>query len=87
MNGTNYVKIPFRSNAILNIQNNDKNCFLWSILADLHPCENSHPSRIRNYKQYFNELNIDGFDFTNGFKCSGMHRFETLKNSSINILS
>ena len=29
MNGSNYIKIPLRSNAILNVENNDKNCFLW----------------------------------------------------------
>ena len=28
MNGSNYVKIPSRSNAILDIENNDKYCFL-----------------------------------------------------------
>ena len=28
LNGSNYVKIPLRSNAILNIENNDKYCFL-----------------------------------------------------------
>ena len=39
LNGTSYVKIPLRSNAILNIQNNDKYCFIWSILASLHRCE------------------------------------------------
>ena len=33
LNGSTYVKIPLRSNAILNIENNDKYCFLWSILA------------------------------------------------------
>ena len=27
MNGLNYVKIPLRSNAILNVENNDKYCF------------------------------------------------------------
>ena len=43
LNGSSYVKIPSRSNAILNSQNNDKYCFLWSILASLHPCENDHP--------------------------------------------
>ena len=42
LNGTSYVKIPLRSNAILNIQNNDKYCLIWSILASLHPCENTH---------------------------------------------
>ena len=35
MNGRSYVKIPLRSNTILNIENNDKYCFLWSILACL----------------------------------------------------
>ena len=43
LNGTSYVKIPLRSNAILNFQNNDKYSFIWSILASLHACENTHP--------------------------------------------
>ena len=85
MNGTSYVKIPLRSSAILNIQNNDKYCFIWSILVSLHPCENTHPSRLNNYLQYFNELNFQSFDFTNGFKCSDVHRFNELNNLSVNI--
>ena len=85
MNGSNYIKIPLRSNAILNVENNDKYCFLWSILAWLHPCNNNHPNRVSNYKQYFNELNIQGFDFTNGFKCSNVHKFNELNNLSVNI--
>ena len=85
MNGSNYVKIPLRSNAILNIENNDKYCFLWSILASLFPCNNSHPNRVSNYRQYFNELNIQDFDFTNGFKCRDVHRFNKIKNLSVNI--
>ena len=32
-----------------------------------------------------NELNLQGFDYTNGFKCSHMHRFENLSNLAINI--
>ena len=67
-NGSSYVKIPLRSNVILNIKNSDKYCFFWSTLFYLHPCESSHPSRVRNYIQYFNDLNIEGFDFTNGFR-------------------
>ena len=85
MDGSSYVKIPLRSSAILNIKNDDKYCFLWSILAYLHPCENDHPNRVSNYEPYFNELNIEGFDFTNGFRCSDMYRFEKLNNLSINI--
>ena len=85
LNGTSYVKIPLRSNAILNIQNNDKYCFIWSILASLHPCENTHPSRVNNYLQYFNELNFQSFDFTNGFKCNDVHKFNEINNLSVNI--
>ena len=85
LNGTSYVKIPLRSNAILNVQNNDKYCFIWSILSSLHPCENTHPSRVNIYLQYFNELNFQSFDFTNGFKCSDVHRFNELNNLSVNI--
>ena len=83
LNGSNYIKIPLRSNAILNVENNDKYCFLWSILASLHPC--NHPNRVSNYKQYFNELNIHDFDFSRGFRCSDVHKFNELNNLSINI--
>ena len=80
----NMLKFLLRSNAILNIENNDKYCFIWSILASLHPCYNNHPNRVSNYKQYFNELNINGFDFSKRFKCSDIHKLNELKNSSVN---
>ena len=85
LNGTSYVKIPLRSDAILNIQNNDKYCFIWSISASLRTCENTHPSRVNIYSQYFNELNFQSFDFTNGSKCSDVHKFNELINLSVNI--
>ena len=85
MNGSNYVKISMRSNAILNVENNDKYCFLWSILAFSHPCNNNHPKRVSNYRQYFNELNIQGFNFTDAFKCSDVQKFNELNNLSVNI--
>ena len=84
MDGSSYVKIPLRSSAIVNIKNDDKYCFIWSILAKLHPCE-TNPDRVSKYMPYFNELNKEGFDFTNGFRCSDMYRFEKLNNLSINI--
>ena len=85
MNGSNYVKIPLRSNAILNIENNDKYCFFWSILASLYPCNNNHPNRVSNYRQYFNELKFQGFDFSRGFKCIDVHKFNKINNLSVNI--
>ena len=69
----------------MNIQNKDKLYFSRSILAHLHPCKNGHPERTSSYVEYFSELNIDGFDFTNGFKTSNVKRFETANNLSINI--
>ena len=51
MNGRSYVKFPLRSNAILNIENDDKYCFLWSIIACIHRCNNNHPKIVSNYKQ------------------------------------
>ena len=85
LNGSSYVKILSRSNALLNIKNNDVYCFIWSILANLHPCENDHPNGVTNYIQYFNELNFQNFDLTNGFKCSDVHKFNDLNNLSVNI--
>ena len=87
MNGRSYVKILLRSNAILNIETNDKYCFLWSILVYLHPCKNNHSNRVSNYKQFFIELNLEGFDSTNGFKGSSVHNFNELNNLSINIFA
>ena len=58
------MRNQLRSNAVLNFENNDKFCFIWSILASLQPCNNNHPNRFSNYRQYFDELNVGGFDFT-----------------------
>ena len=79
LNGSSFVKLHLRSKALINIENDDKYCFVWSILASLHPCETDHPNRVSNYKQNFNDLIIQGFDFTNGFRCSDVHRFNEIK--------
>ena len=85
MNGLSFVKTPLRSNAISNIENNGKYCFFWSILALLHPCNINHPERVSTFKPYFNEINIEDFDFSDGFKCSDVHKFEKLNKLYINI--
>ena len=85
LNGIYCIKYPLRSNAVLNFENIDKCCFIWTLVASLHPCINNHPKRVLYYKQYFNELNINGFDFTNGFICSDLHKFNELNILSVNI--
>ena len=77
-----------RSSALLSFENDDKFCFIWSILASLHPKSDSkigRPTNAANYKQYFIQLNIQGFDFSNGFRCSDVHRPEKLINLSTNL--
>ena len=73
VNGSNYVKLPLRGSATLNIENDDKYCFLRSFPAHLHPCNNNNPNRVSSYRQYFNELIIEGIDFSDGFRCSDIH--------------
>ena len=78
MNGWSHVLIPLKNSAILNIQDEDKYCIIWSLLAQFHPIaesENGHPTRVSKYRHYFNQLNIQGVDFADGFECSDVLRF------------
>ena len=85
LNGSSYVKIPIRSSAIFISEDDDKYCFLRSSLAHLRPSENISPNGVSNYRQHFIEINFDGFDFLNGFKCGDVFRLEKLKMFSITI--
>ena len=85
LNSSRYVKTPLRSDAILNIENNDKYCFLWSIFASLHPRKIDHPNRVSIYRGYFDEFNFEGFDFSNGFRYSNVQKNEKQNNLSVNI--
>ena len=85
INGSSFVRIPLRSPALTNKKIEDQYCFVWSVLAYLHPAENDHPNRVSNYRHYFNEFYIAGFDFSIGFKCSDVHKIEKLNNLSITI--
>ena len=74
----------FRSSALSNNKNYDKCCFLWSILAKLHPCNSNHPNSVSNYRQNFIALNIEGFDFSKGFKCNDVQKFKKVSILFIN---
>ena len=78
------MKNRLRYSAVLYFQNDGRKCLLCSILASLHPSINIHYKRVSFYKPYFDELNINGFNFINGFKCGHVHKFEGIKNLSIN---
>ena len=86
--GSSYIKSQTRSLVGLNIENDDKHCFLRSILASLRPLGDSktgHSTRISKFRQSFDELNAQGLNFSFSFNCSDVYKFEKLKNSSIKI--
>ena len=84
--GGSYIKLPdFIKNkkAVLNIENNDNKCHMWSILAALHP-QKSHAKRTSKYKEFINELRYDDIEFP--FKITDCKKFEKLNEGiSVNI--
>ena len=48
----------------LNIENNDEKCFLWSILASLHPLQyRNHPDRVSKYQEYGHDLKMSRIEY------------------------
>ena len=47
--------------AIVNVQNDDQLCFLYSVLAHKHPVKCNH-HRVNHYNKYLHTLNYDGID-------------------------
>ena len=65
MRGGTYIPLPkfiMRKKAILNMENKDDKCFLWSILRYLHPKE-KHSTRINDLIKYENDLNFKEINF------------------------
>ena len=73
--------------AIINIQNSDEKCFLWSVCACLFPVE-FHPERVKYYHKYENLFNLNGISFP--MKISQITKFENqneILNFGINVFS
>ena len=80
-----YLPLPKELKAkqgYLNIQNNDEKCFLWSILASLHPVQhNSY--RVSKYQAYEHQLNMSGIEYSVDIK--HIVKFEHQNNISVNV--
>ena len=87
MRASNYLPLPeeFKAkHACLSIQNNDKKCFLWSILALLHLVQGRNsPYRVSKYQEYESELNMSGIQYPAEIKDIG--KFEHQNNISVNV--
>ena len=76
-----YCKFPI-SKSIVDIQNNDNYCFLWSILALKYKVDN-HRERVSHYTNHFHELNQGDIQFP--MKIKDIPTFERLSNLNINV--
>ena len=71
-----------KSTCIVNIQNNDNYCFLWSVLAHKYKVDD-HRERVSHYKKHFHELNQGDIQFL--MKIKDIPSFERLNNLNINV--
>ena len=87
LEGSSYIQLPAKirkKKAVLNIQNNDQKCFIWSILGSLHPVAGrDNAKRVSQYVQYEKELQTDTLDFPTPL--SQIPRFEKNNKISVNV--
>lgn len=84
LRGGGYIQLPKfleRKRAIINVRNNDNNCFKWAVLSGLHR-KKKNAERTSQYLGYLNELNFNGINFPTPI--TQMTLFEKL-NPSISI--
>ena len=65
LHGSAYIPLPAslsKSGSLLNIGNSDDKCFLYCLLASLHP-EVSEPECVERYYKFSNEVNMSGITY------------------------
>jgi len=70
--------------AVINVINRDNKCFLWALLAALHPARKD-AQRVNKYKQWEHEFDdaLKGIEFP--VKLSDVSKFAKRTNMSINV--
>ena len=87
LKGSSYIELPKylqTKKAIVNVKNQDNECFKWALLSALHPVEHGrNPDRVSKYKQYENKLNFAGVGFPVTLK--DIPKVEKQNNLAINV--
>ena len=88
INAGSYIELPEvlkNKHAIINMKNQDEECFKWCVLRALNP-KNNHPERIdSDLKSKQDTINMDGIRYPVNFRA--IDRFEHLNpNISISVL-
>ena len=85
LKGHSFIELPRKlknTKAIINIQNtNDHRCFIYSVLAALHPVQDAQ--RVTKYIPFIHELNLSGIDMP--MKLQQIPKFEKQNEISINV--
>lgn len=82
--GSTYIKLPKflqSKKAIVNVQNNDNECFKYAVLSALYPAA-SNPHRATKYYEYMNTLDFTDIQFP--VEISQIRKFEE-QNPTISI--
>ncbi|KAB0792893.1 hypothetical protein PPYR_12513 [Photinus pyralis] len=80
-----YIKMPsfiLAKKAVVNVRNNDKFCFLWSIVAALNPVT-KNVDRESSYPHFDDILKRESIQFP--IKITDIKKFEQLNHLSINL--
>ena len=87
MRASSYLLLPKELKAkrgCLNIQNNNKKCFLWSILSSLDPVQHrNYSDRVTIYQEYESELNTSRVK--NPVDIKDIYKCEHQNNISVNV--
>ena len=87
--GATYLPTPSKlagRKAIINVKNTDNKCFVWAVLAGLHPVDRAtcrNPQRVANYADFEAELDMAGIAFP--VATGDIGRFEAQNAVSVNV--
>ena len=89
LKASSFINLPKQikgKKACINVQNDDNKCFLWSILAHLHPVDyKDNPHYVLHYKKYENTINMSGISYP--VSIQDIEKFERQNNVSINLFA
>lgn len=87
LRGSSYIKLPrdiHLKKAVINVQNNDYECFRWAILSGLFPPgTNNRAHNVNTYKNHKDHVNFGNLPFP--IKLTDVHKFEKLNDLSVNV--
>lgn len=83
--GSSYIPLAKwvqKKHAVINVNNKDNACFLWSVVAAMYPADRNS-NRVSSYPMYKDVLKTEGINTP--VKIQDIKRFEKLNKISINV--